>query len=346
MRRFLKRLLFFASLGGIPYLLLLAGYIRFDPFSVVRPKANYSGLFIPPNLDVVSTGIFDQNYKKYGYNSFILGSSRTMGYKPEAWQALLDSSRSKPCAFVFGAPGETVKGMDQKLRYILKQGAQLDNVLLILCKDHAFLPEGEQKGIVFLRQPQVSGQSAFAYQKAFFDEYMRPRFLACYYTYLLTHRYYGWMKRYIEQRNFIWDPVHNELTIEEDEQMMKHDPDRFYKERDHVFYPRSGETTDSVDRIDTAQVRIMQDMVALFKAHGTSYKVIISPLYNQERFSPADRAILQQVFGDHLYDFSGKNWITDDKRHYFESSHYRKEMGDTMMKLIYRHNRHTFPVTQ
>lgn len=346
MRRFLKRLLFFSSLGGIPYLLLLAGYIRLDPFSVVRPKADYSGLFIPPNLDVISTSIFDQNYRKYGYNSFILGSSRTMGYRPEAWQALLDSSNGKASAFIFRASGETVKGMDQKLHYILKKGARLDNVLLILCKDYAFLPEEDQKGIIFLRQPQVSGMSTYAYQKAFFDEYMRPRFLACYYTYFFTHRYYKWMQQYIERRNVIWDPVSNELTIEDDEQMMKHDPERFYKERDHVFYPRSGETVDSVNRIAPAQVRIMQDMVALFKAQGTNYKVIISPLYAQERFSPADRAILKQVFGDHLYDFSGKNWITEDKRHYFESSHYRKEMGDTIMKLIYHHNQHTFPDVQ
>jgi hypothetical protein len=46
--------------------------------------------------------------------------------------------------------------------------------------------------------------------------------------------------------------------------------------------------------------------------------------------------ILKGLFGENLYDFSGKNAFTEDKYNFYESSHYRKKVGDGIMAIIYK----------
>lgn len=339
MRKFLRRLAVFLSIGALPFVLLIIGYICNDPLSVIRTKTNYSGLRIPPHQDFLSTAMFDQNHKRYHYNSFIFGSSRTMAYRPDYWKTFLESNASP---FVFVAPAEVLKGIYWKIKYIDRQKVKMDNVLLIICRDHTFVPETDQKGVFYLKHPETSGMSWFDYHKAFFEVYMRPKFLWCYYNYSFTHKYKPWMRGYIEPRNVVWDSITNELRITEDEERLVRNPDEYYKEKDKLFYPRKGETIDSVNIINQDHIRMMKEMVQIFKKQGTRYKVILSPLYEQARYSATDLAVIKSVFGnEQVYDFTGGNWITNDKRNFYEQSHYRKHIGDTLMKLVYVYDQHT-----
>lgn len=71
-------------------------------------------------------------------------------------------------------------------------------------------------------------------------------------------------------------------------------------------------------------------------AHHTVYKVVINPLYDQNKINSRDLATLKDIFGsDNVYDFSGVNWITSDYHNYYEESHYRPHVAKWILGKIY-----------
>ena len=72
-----------------------------------------------------------------------------------------------------------------------------------------------------------------------------------------------------------------------------------------------------------------------FLRNKKKYKIVLSPLYEQEKLSPDDFKLLKTLFGDNLYDFTGKNTFTDSKYNYYEQSHYRTTVGDSILSIIY-----------
>ena len=74
----------------------------------------------------------------------------------------------------------------------------------------------------------------------------------------------------------------------------------------------------------------------LVKNH-TNFKIVISPLYDQRKLNPQDLSRLNEIFGPgHIYDFSGKNSFTGDYHNYYETSHYRLPVTDSIISMIYR----------
>jgi hypothetical protein len=82
---------------------------------------------------------------------------------------------------------------------------------------------------------------------------------------------------------------------------------------------------------------MLSNIKRILDANATSYKIVISPLYDQEKLDAADLHILQSIFGrDRITDFSGKNDITSNVRNYYEESHYRIPVAQKIMDSIYR----------
>ena len=83
MKQFFKKLFAFLSIALLPLLLLLAGYIYYDPFKILKPYKDYSYPYVIPNRDYVSTEVFLKNEKQQDYNSFIFGiNSNIPSYIP------------------------------------------------------------------------------------------------------------------------------------------------------------------------------------------------------------------------------------------------------------------------
>src|SRR5687767_13137701 len=98
MRLFLKKLFSFALIASIPLLVLLAGYIYYDPFKVLKHYDEYAyfqpGPHVIPNRDFINTAIYLNNGEKEKYNSFVFGSSRTSAFTSTSWKKhLKDSDR-------------------------------------------------------------------------------------------------------------------------------------------------------------------------------------------------------------------------------------------------------------
>jgi hypothetical protein len=333
MKIFIKNFAFFSVFGITPVLIIALVYLFQDPFKVLYSYNDYSNSFVVLNRDYISTEMFVKNHFQFKYNSFILGSSRTLAFKPSSWiEYLEDNDR----AFMFDASGESIYGVYTKLIYLDSLEIEIDNVLIILCRDQFFRNSSNHTGHLYIKHPLTSKESNFKFHYAFVKAFLDPTFLFNYLTYLITKDYKSFMRGYIENRIIIIDKITNELSIVDLETELEIDPNKYYQKNIDLFYERKGEQIDSLQRINHKQVEMCKKIKRILEKHNTNYKVVISPLYDQINFSETDQNILTSVFGNHLYDFSGKNEFTDNKFNYYETSHFRPFVGDSILKIIYK----------
>ena len=308
-----------------------------DPFKILRPYSTYSNSKVILNRDFISTETFLKKKDVYRYNSFIFGSSRTLAFKPTSWVKYLGDD-SRP--FLFDASGESLFGIYKKIKLLDSLNVDIKNVLIILCRDVSFPKSDNQKGHLFIKHPVLSGEKKLDFHKHFLSAYFTPSFLVSYYVNYLSGNYYSFMKGYIENRNIIFDNSTNALSIADQEVNIEKNEARYYRENASIFYPRSAiEITDSIPRIQEIHVNLFREMKEIFSKHKTVYRIVISPLYEQIKFNFNDSKRLNDIFESNVYDFSGKNFLTEKIENYYETSHYRPFVGDSILKYLYERDR-------
>lgn len=328
MNRFLKKILLFLF---IPVTFLTGTYLFFDPFKVVKKYPDYSYL-TSVNKDYLSTEMYLKNKEKYHYNSFIFGSSRTLAYDPLHWKSHL-SEGSNP--FVFDAAAESIYGIYKKLLFLDSTNAEIKNALIIICNDFTFLTDQDSKSYLFIKHPLTSGNGKMNFHTTFIKAYLNPNFFISYYFHKITGKTYGFMKDYIDSKPVVFDSITNKVSFPTIEKEMLESPDAYYQSRSSIFYQQKGETIDQINKINQNQKMMLAKIASILERHHTNYRVVISPLYNQIKFSNEDLAILKQTFGSRLFDFSGSNSFTNIQRNYYEISHYKENVGDSIMNIIY-----------
>lgn len=333
MKLFLKKFLNFILIGGLPILFLLLLYVYNDPYKVLKSYGNYSYSPVVLNRDYVSTTVFLKNYKKHNYNSFILGSSRTMAYKPDSWLTHLSN---KDIPYAFDAYGESIYGIYTKLKFLDSKNIKIKNALIILDRDASFYLSGNHTGHLGIKHPITSGESYLNFHLEFIKAYFNPKFLFSFYSYKILGAYKPFMAGYITSRIITYDINTNERKILDRETEILNNPKEYYLARSKLFYKREGEKNDTLQRINKEHKFMLMGIKNILDKNNTSYKVVISPLYEQIRFSYPDFYLLKNIFENNLYDFSGKNEFTDNKCNYYETSHYRPIVGDSILNLIYK----------
>jgi hypothetical protein len=333
MKTFLKNLIQFLSIGLIPIIVFLISYLYFDPFHILKEYKDYSNPIVTPNRDFVSTTIYIKNHSQYNYNSFIFGSSRTLAFKPTSWQKYLSNSDSP---FMFDASCESIYGIYKKLKFLESNKTKIDNALLIICRDHSFENSENHEGFLFIKHPATSNESKFTFHKVFFKAYLNPKFLYHFYKYKIDGSYHPSMEGVLENRKITFDSISNRMYIEGQEESIIQNPEKYYAQKKLFFYKQNGETTDTVQKIVGKHIFMLKKIKQILDKNQTKYKVILSPLYEQVKFHPSDLSFLKKQFGENLYDFSGKNSFTESKYNYYESSHYKTKIGDSIFKIIYK----------
>lgn len=334
MKSFLKKVFVFIFIGSFPVWFLLIGYFVFDPFMVLRTYDDFSYPTVLPNRDYISTEMFLNNYQKYKYNSYVFGSSRTLAFRPESWvQHLPEGS----IPYIFDASGESIYGINRKIKLIDQLGVKIDNALIILDLDVSFQRSANHEGHLFIKHPKVSGEYSYPFHLEFLEAYSNPTFLMSFYDYKLTGEFKPYMLDYLENRKLIYDTINNKITIQDQNDELALNQEAYYEKRASLFYQRSeNQFIDTVIQINDVHKKLLFEIKEILDKHKTNYKVVISPLYDQIKFHPKDQEILSSYFGERLYDFSGKNDITEEKMNYYETSHYRPIVGDSIFKYIYR----------
>jgi hypothetical protein len=333
MKQFLKKLFGFLSIALLPLLILLAGYIYYDPFKILRAYKDYSYPYVIPNRDYVSTEVFLKNEKKQDYNSFIFGSSRTIAFPPATWKKYLhDTDR----VYLFDASGEAIYGIYTKLKFLDEQNVKIDNALLLFCRDAIFRYTENFDEHLTIKHPAVSGESWLLFHYVFFKAYLNSKFLASFYNYTFTKKFKPYMTGFIEERKIFCDTVSNGLRILNQEKEIAQDPAGYYQRRNNLFYTRKGEAADSVNRINEKSLFMLNEIKRILLKHRTNYKIVLSPIYDEVKFHPEDLIILRNIFGNNLYDFTGDNNVTRSKYNWYEDKHFRPFIGDSLLNLMYK----------
>jgi hypothetical protein len=287
---------------------------------------------VTQNYDYVSTEIFMNNYEKYNYNSFIFGSSRSRAFQASSWQKQLSPT---DIPFNFDASGESVYGIYMKVKYLDSIHVNIDNALIILCRDASFEHTEDHEGHLFMKHPVLTGKNKLDFHFEFFKTYIAPKFFLSYHDYRLTKKFKPYMNGYLDENPTIRDTITNEWHFIIQENEILNDPKKYYIEKTNLFYLREFEKTDTIQRIDSKQVYFLKEIKRILEKQNTNYKIVLSPLYEQIKFNSKDIEILKNIFPNHVYDFSGKNSFTDDKINYYETSHYRTIIGDSILMRIY-----------
>ena len=326
-----------ALVVSFPFLLLFCIYIISDPFRVLYRYKNYyfprERQYITLNRDRITTETLIRNYPVYHYDSYIFGNSRSYFYRTADWSKLIGSSH----CFHYNANDESLYGIVQKLKYLDQHHYTFRNALFVF--DIGLLKQSSpNKGHLFIKHPVYTRQPWMEYQAEFLKAFFDPRFLVAYLDLRITGKFKGYMKKVLNDKIYDYEFVHNELFLNDEEQKIKADSANYYQKKKKIFYERSKVQEMIPPVIKTDQKILLKEMAELLQKQSVDFRLIVSPLYDQKKLNEEDTKYLKELFGSaKVFDFSGKNEMTDPIGHYYENSHYRPYIATQIMEFTYRH---------
>lgn len=330
MRSFLKWILIFL----IPLYIVIISYFIIDPFKVLYRYDDYSvGSFLQLNRDFVSTQTFLNKNSKYHYDSFLFGSSRTVGFRISTWMKFLPKN-SIP--FSFDASNESVYGIERKLNFLNETKVPINNVIILICGDVFFNTVKEGENYLYEKHPILTGGRQFLFQLKFFKAFLKKGFFIRVIDYDLFSVHRKYMDGYLDFRGINFDSINNNMYLNQADDEIKEDSINYYLKRQSIFYKRSNVGNIYPPKIGPDQLRLLNHIKSIFDSNFTDFKLVVSPLYNQTIINPKDISILVSIFGqENIYNFSGINKFTDDPSNFYESSHFRYKIGNQILDSIY-----------
>jgi hypothetical protein len=336
MKKFIFKILVFF----MPFLLLTVLYFVLDPFKVLYKYDSYFNSSVNGvvflNTNYVSTANFDNHYEKFRYNSFIFGNSRGWFFEVSDWRKHI----GRQPAYHFTTGGESLYAIHKKVLYLDEKGVDLKNALLVL--DHEVLvQDGPKNGHLGIMAPQLEdNQNWFQFHLASLKGFFNISFLYAYIDFMVSGEVKTYMERnrLLDNRPFRYNYKTNQISFAHYERLISNN-DYYTDERMKVFYEREDNPSYSPVSIAENQKRMLLEILLVFEKHKTNFKIVISPVYSQERLAKEDMAYLKSMFGSkHVFNFSGKNSFTEDYKNYYESNHYRPHVAEEMLNIIYRDN--------
>lgn len=337
MRIFVKKIVIFFSPFGLIVPIILF-YLCTDPFMVIYKYNSYfiSGKprYVCLNYDYVAVETFLNNYPKYKYNSFIIGNSRSRFYEMEKWSEYIGTDHG----FHFDASSESIYGIEKKMEFLDAMQVKFKNVLIIL--DHNTLMKvTNNEGYLFISHPLMSQQNILSFHFEFFKAFISMKFLIAYTDYKLS----GKVKNYMIKGDVLdtipheYNVKYNEMKLKVFEDMIKLSPSKYFnKTRMKRFYDRDTIRKYSPEVIGKEQTVMLKNIHNILIKHASNFKIIISPLYDQVNLSKKDLERLRSIFGkENVFDFSGINSFTSNYQNYYEESHYRPLVGNSILDVIY-----------
>ena len=321
----------------MPIIIIIGIYFINDPFKVLYHYDAYApadGIAVVNiNDDFASTETFLNNYKKYHYDSYIFGNSRAKTFHINEWEKHIPSTN----CFQYGVSNESLYGIERKLAFLDEHGIVVRNALIVMDR---FLYDRVAEDPKFPKHPLLSGRSMFQFQLNTFEGFFDVDFLNQYLYYLVTHKVKSsFFSGALNSTRYHYDVLSNDAIPTDIDANIDRDTAAYYNARKNVFYDRSVEQKYSDRIIGKEHVALFTKIKAYFDKYGTSYKIVISPVYDQVKTNPTDLSVIDSIFGqDNVYDLSGINSITNDKQNYYESAHYRMRISNGIMDSIYKKN--------
>jgi hypothetical protein len=332
----LGRFVLRGALLCLPLLASLAAYVCWDPFKVVRYHESFypEGDPVYPNRDFASTEILLREYRRQRYDTIILGNSRSLAFRSPGLRHCLGQAR-RP--FHFDASAESLYGLRTKAEFLDRLGLRLADALVVL--DAEVLGNGTVASTVLTaKHPAVTGGSRLEFQAVFLRGFFTKLFAFKYAWARVTDRVDPWMSdvlvsktRYGRVTQLL--PANDLVSVQADEDLAR-DAETYVALRTGIFYQRTPGT--SAPALNVERRKTLLETASFLKQAADRVEIIVSPLYDQQKMAAADVDALRTAFGaSHVYDYSGVNRFTADRRNYYEASHYRKTVADEILTEVY-----------
>jgi hypothetical protein len=314
-----KRIFLKIFLASLPVLAMLAFYLIADPFLILY---DYDDFFLTGkrHLELNEDYVQVENYIKYSkkekYDAYVFGSSRSAAFTPEEWKKRVPGINP----YYFGVASESLYGVEAKVNYIDKVGAEIKHVLLISDADLLSMNKN-QPGHLFRKHPLISGENPLNFHLTAMLDF------------------------------FTWEGVTSYLKLppppppgkkdampnyKNPDAVIDENPKAYYDGIKDMFYERSGKTEYYDHVILGPEQQQLTNIQKILKKHNAEVKVVISPMYDQKKIDTTDLRFLQKLFGaENVYDFSGINVLTESMYNFYEPRHYRPFIANRVMDIMY-----------
>jgi len=327
-----------ALLIVFPLPILLTIYFVTDPFKVIHTyhfENYYNWQHWELNRELASVeNLKERLAKKDIPDSYILGSSRSFVYRCDIWESFLGGHAK---AYHFDAASETLYGVYNKVKYLDRQNIKVKNILWI-CDATLFSKTENEFDVIHIKHPDISGESKYAYQAAFVKCYFINFFFFKHIDFMLTGKIKNYMRDIfaIEPGYVRTESYKNDYYYQRYDSLLKTDSLKYYVFKNEAFDERPKEMETQNVVIESKQIEMLNEIKRILDKNNTKLKIVINPLYDQKKFNPADLKSLIDVFGHtSVYDYSGKNEITESKSNYYDPDHYKPFIAQRILTDIY-----------
>ncbi|MFU8844590.1 MAG: hypothetical protein ACNA7V_12375 [Bacteroidales bacterium] len=309
-------------------------YIKRDLYYDFGVKDNYSWKYFFQQLGDISTKKL--LVSTIDYNGFIFGSSRSTSVYACYLQKKIPDTRF----FHYANWNETIGGIERKLLLIDSLGYTIDHVVIYIDTDYSFADNGlVHANDHYLLTSQKRNKYLFSHYKSFFTNMSMDKLKLLLGLKIEGDGFPDW-----ESDLYTNDP--NQLCKDsiiarygdiEDSPAHRNTID-FLKDIGFL-YERPGHQLYLPSQISDLEKSVLYNIKSLFEKHNTNFYVILTPLYDQLKFSMADQKILEDCFGDNLYDFSGINDITNNIYNYPDRKHFQRYISKFILDSVVKRSR-------
>jgi hypothetical protein len=335
--KYLKNVL----LASAPFLCLILSYFLSDPFKVLYKYEVFYPFeqpYIPLNRDYVSTESFITNDPKYHYDSFVFGNSSSIFFEVKDWQSFINYRN----CFHFDASAESLFGIATKLRFLDENHAKINNALIVI-GPQALGETENTKGHLVIKDPSISKESWLQFHFEFLKVFLNNDFFLRYFAFKIFPKNLSYSGFILDLRLIAYNQKLNEIRFSSTENIIKNDKDSYYSSRMSKFFYRVDSKKKSYQPfIHDKQLQLLREIAGILKRHNTSFRIVISPHYDQIMVNSIDLDCLYSIFGrNNVFNFSGVNCITSNFYNYYDNGHFRPHIAKIIMKKIYLNDEKT-----
>lgn len=325
-------------------------YTVTDPYKVLRHYDNYitdykeESARIGINKGLITfTNFSDRRAEGHEYNAFIFGSSISCYYDAYAWASLLEKNRQndnindgKIEPYHFDSSNETLTAMARKVNYLDENNIAIRYALVVL--DPIIMGNEDIESPAYVDPPQEHDNifETIKYHYTFFRAAVNADFLKSWIPAQITGKpVNNGRNRIFEEQPIVYDPITNQETLPEWDIQIKKSPQEFYAE--HKLIPAAKELKESKPVISAEKEQALREIAVIFKAHNTSYQILIGPNRAKVTLNSKDLTLLRNIFGnEHVHDFSSDMaYILESDTMLYDNTHYRPCVAQTFMECIY-----------
>ncbi len=320
----------------LPVFTLVGYYAAMDPFRIIGELEDSKLGQIASSDDYYGVERFLKNIESgTTYNTYVFGNSKTLAFTPE------DLCNSTTCSYYnFGAPGESIRNIHDKIKLVLDQGQELSEVLLVL--DHKVLmnknnAHDDFKGPVYEHHPAVSQNTWLSFHINFFKYFIRDfSFFDILRWHLLEDESRGIPGKISTResvQSVVYDAQGNFAIRNSAEEKIENNPDQYFSNIQSEMKKRASKTY--ALKLSEKQVELLFGMNRMFEEHGTTYAVILGPYWQADLLKQQVLVTLSGIFGEvHVHDFTGRNEWNANINNWYESSHYRPKVGRAIIHQV------------